>query len=109
MTEPQFAPEHTPIAQVQYRHHTRVAGRVHAMRVQPWSGVATLECLLKDDTGTITLVFLGRRTVPGIQARAHLSAEGMVGQHAGRLAILNPAFEITAEPQHPTTPATPHT
>jgi amino acid transporter len=109
MTEPQFAPEHTPIAQVQYRQHARVAGRVHAMRVQPWSGVATLECLLKDDTGTITLVFLGRRNVPGIQARAHLSAEGMVGQHAGRLAILNPAFEITVEPQHPTTPATPHT
>jgi hypothetical protein len=83
-----------PIAEVEYRHHVRVGGKVHSLRVQPWAGVATLECTLKDETGAIALVFLGRRHVPGIKAGTRLAAEGMVGQHGGQLAILNPDYEI---------------
>ncbi|HET6793367.1 MAG TPA: APC family permease, partial [Acidimicrobiales bacterium] len=41
----------TPIADLTYRQRARVAGRVRAMRVQPWSGVPTLECTLVDGTG----------------------------------------------------------
>jgi hypothetical protein len=39
-------------------------------------------------------VFLGRRSVPGIEPGIRLSAEGMVGRHNGRLAVLNPVYEI---------------
>jgi hypothetical protein len=64
------------------------------VRVQPWSGVATLECTLVDSTGGIVLVFLGRRDVAGIRPGVHLTAEGMIGEHHGRLAILNPVYEF---------------
>ena len=72
----------------------RVVGRVRSMRVQPWSGVQALECTLVDGSGAINIVFLGRRTVAGLEVGAKLTAEGMVGKHDGRLAIINPSYEL---------------
>ncbi|MBV8160339.1 MAG: DNA-binding protein, partial [Acidimicrobiia bacterium] len=43
-----------------WRSRARVAGRVRSLRVQPWAGVPTLEGTLVDDTGGISVVFLGR-------------------------------------------------
>jgi amino acid transporter len=88
----------TPIGDLEYRQRGRIAGRVHSMQVQPWSGVQTLECTVVDGSGAIKVVFLGRRTVPGLEAGARLIAEGMVGKHGGVLAIINPAYELLAAP-----------
>ncbi len=82
------------IGETRWRERARVSGRVRSVRVQPLSGVATLECTLRDSTGGITLVFLGRREVAGIRPGVRLTAEGMVGDHKGRLAILNPIYEL---------------
>ncbi len=86
-----------PIGQVRWRDRAKVRGRVRSMRVQPWSGVATLECVIVDDTGGLVLVFLGRRQVAGIELGRHVIAWGMVGEHRGYLAILNPEIEIVGE------------
>jgi amino acid transporter len=84
----------SPIADVAYRARARVAGRVRSLRVQPWAGVATLECRLVDNTGGIALVFLGRKHVAGLAPGVRVVAEGMVGDHGGRLAMLNPSYRI---------------
>jgi hypothetical protein len=84
----------TPIGELTYRMRSRFAGRVRSVRVQPWAGVPTLECTLVDQSGAINLVFLGRRDVPGIEPGTRLSAEGMIGRHGGRLAVINPVYEI---------------
>jgi amino acid transporter len=94
-----------PIASVSYRQRTRVAGRVRTLRVQPWAGVATLECTLVDHTGGIALVFLGRKHVAGLAPGVRLVAEGMVGDHGGRLAMLNPEYRVLPEPDLPAPPA----
>lgn len=85
-----------PIASVTWRHRAQVAGRVRSVTVLPWAGVPTLECTLFDQTGGLTLIFLGRRAVAGIEPGSRLAAEGMVGQHRGRLAMLNPRYEVFA-------------
>jgi hypothetical protein len=41
-------------------------------------------------------VFLGRRKVAGIECGAHMVVEGMVGEHHGRLAILDPDYDLIA-------------
>jgi hypothetical protein len=89
-----------PIAEVQYRQPARVAGRVRSVRVQPLAGVASLEVTLVDASGSIIVVFVGRRRVPGIKPGARLVAESVVGQHGGRLALLNPIYELVAAPAH---------
>ena len=78
------------------------------MRVQPWSGVATLECTIVDNTGAIDVVFLGRKQVAGIAPGARLVVEGMVGDHRGRLAILNPEYRILAGADDHELPPTHH-
>jgi hypothetical protein len=42
------------------------------------------------------VLFLGRRTIAGIQIGTSLTVEGMVVDHHGRLAIMNPVYEISA-------------
>jgi RecG-like helicase len=84
----------TPLGELTYRKRTVVAGRVRSVRVQPWSGAVALECTIVDETGALNLVFLGRRAVPGIEPGTQLRAEGMIGRHNGRLAVINPVYEL---------------
>ena len=71
-----------------------VAGRVHSVRIRPRAEVATLECVLRDDTGSTTLVFLGRKQIAGIEPGAVLQATGRVGSNLGRFEIINPEYQL---------------
>jgi hypothetical protein len=73
-----------------------IGGKIRSMRVQPWGNVASLECLVLDETGGVLLVFLGRRRVAGIELGRQIVAEGTVGAHRGYLAILNPVIDLIA-------------
>jgi RecG-like helicase len=84
----------TPIGVAQHRHQVTISGRVHSIRVQPRAEVATLECALRDDTGTINLVFLGRKHVAGIEPGTQLTVTGVVGMRQGRLEIINPDYQF---------------
>ncbi len=86
----------TPIGDVYWRQRVRVGGRVHSVRVPTRTDTANLECTLADGTGSILLVFQGRRQVPGLRQGAYLVAEGMVGAWMGRPAMLNPDYELLA-------------
>jgi hypothetical protein len=95
-TQASLGTTHVDIADVEWRHRVHVTGTVSALRVQPVSGTCNLECTLVDHTGGISVLFLGRRTIPGIEIGTALTVEGMVVDHHGRLAILNPVYEIDA-------------
>jgi hypothetical protein len=82
------------IGDVRWRTSVRVQGRIRSIRVQPWADVGSLECTVVDETGGLLLIFLGRRTVAGVELGRHVVAQGMVGEHRGYLAILNPVLEL---------------
>lgn len=85
----------TPIADTRWRNTVRVAGRIRAVRVQPWAEkIASLEVTLADSTGGLTVVFLGRRNIGGIGLGAQMVVEGMVTEVRHRLSIINPAYEL---------------
>ncbi len=88
----------TPIAGATWRARVKVAGRVRSIRVPTRTPTPNLECTLVDGSGAILLVFQGRRKIPGIQQGARLVAQGTVGAWEGRLAILNPDYELIAGP-----------
>lgn len=84
-----------PISQLQWRTRAKVAGRVKSIRVRSLGDVPTLECVLRDGSGeAIMLVFLGRRSIAGLHPGTQLTAEGMVGKHQGKLAMINPIYEL---------------
>jgi hypothetical protein len=87
-------PGTTPLGEVVHRQRTKVAGRVRSVRVQPWSGVSTFECTLVDGSGALTVVFLGRRAVAGVEPGVKMVAEGTIGNYQGHLAMLNPTYEF---------------
>jgi len=64
------------------------------VRVAPLHDTPTLEVVIVDATGAISLVFLGRREVAGIGVGTVMTADGMVGVHQARLAILNPTYRL---------------
>ena len=69
--------------------------RVKTIRVQPLSEVPTIECVVVDDSGeAITFVFLGRRSIAGLRSGTQMIAEGMIGKHKGKLAMINPSYEV---------------
>jgi hypothetical protein len=86
-----------PIGVVRWRQPARVRGRIRSMRVQPWANVASLECVIVDDTGGLVIVFLGRRQVAGLELGRWLHADGVVGAHRGYLAMLNPEIDLIVE------------
>ncbi len=88
--------DRVPIAEVRHRQRVRLAGKIYSMRVQPWSGVAVLELTLIDDTGAMQIVFFGRRELPGVTTGTKLVVDGVIGEHRGKMAILNPQYEIQA-------------
>ena len=53
-----------------------------------------LQVEMWDHTGGVTLQFLGRREIAGLDVGAELRAEGMVGEENGSLTILNPSYEL---------------
>jgi amino acid transporter len=90
------APGTIAIKDLTWRKRAQVAGRVRSVRVQTAKDTSNLECVLTDDTGDVLLVFQGRPQIPGIEAGARLVVEGMVGSWRGRLAMLNPDYELVA-------------
>jgi len=84
----------TPIIEAEWRNRVRLAGRVRSLRVAPEGDAPTLQIVLVDATGSILIVFLGRREVAGIDVGSRLQIEGTVSVHRARLAILNPTYTL---------------
>ena len=84
-----------PISDVRWRERVKVAGRVKALRVQPWSEkIQSLELVLVDGTGGLTVAFLGRRSIGGIRLGSRIVVEGTVAETRNQLALLNPAYQL---------------
>jgi hypothetical protein len=73
-----------------------VLGTIRAMTIRPRAGVPALEAELYDGSGTVTLVWLGRRTIAGLGPGRQLRATGRITTSEGRRLIYNPRYEMTA-------------
>ncbi|MDT7539245.1 MAG: hypothetical protein QOI82_2830 [Actinomycetota bacterium] len=73
-----------------------VAGSLRAVVLRPRAGVPTLEAELYDGTGTVTLIWLGRRRIRGIDPGRTLVVHGRLTHQDGRPTIYNPAYELRA-------------
>jgi amino acid transporter len=93
----------TEIAQARHRQQVTLTGTVHAIRIQPRGGIATMECRLRDSTGEISVVFLGRRHIGGIEPDCTLTVTGAVGLRRGNREIVNPYYTLAAPAPPPPT------
>ena len=89
-----YADDVTPIKKVEWRKRSKVHGRVTSISTAPRGSAPMLQVEVWDETGGITLNFLGRREIAGLEVGMEMRAEGMVGEEEGQLTILNPSYEL---------------
>jgi hypothetical protein len=77
-----YAENLTPIGEIKWRNRAHVQGRVTALKSAA------------KGSGGVTLHFLGRREIAGLEVGAQIRAEGMVGEEDGQMTILNPSYQL---------------
>jgi hypothetical protein len=86
----------TPLGRVSSRAWTSVAGRVESAASARWAGSPVVELTLTDGTGTLLLVFTGRRELAGARPGRRLAAAGRIGARHGSPMLMNPTYWLLA-------------
>src|SRR5918997_3779289 len=77
------------------RRRGSAAGVLRSVVLRPREGVPTVEAELYDGSGSLDLVWLGRRTITGIEPGRRICVEGMVCDVDGRRTVFNPRYELS--------------
>lgn len=83
-----------PIKDLPDRERVRVAGTLRTVTLRPRAGVPALVAELYDGSGSISLVWLGRRQIPGIEPGRALVATGRLTRDNEKPVIFNPRYEL---------------
>src|SRR3954468_22891273 len=76
------------------RELVRLRGTLRTVTLRPRGGVPALEAELYDGTGTITIIWLGRRRISGVNPGRSLEIRGRIGRHDGQRIMYNPRYEL---------------
>lgn len=86
----------TRIGELQDRQWARLRGTITVLTMKPRSGTPWLEAEFNDGSGTVTLIWMGRRAIPGIIAGRELTVSGRVSYVDGQRRLYNPYYELIA-------------
>lgn len=98
---PSWAPapcESIPLADLPTRDREccSVSGTLRTVMLRPRAGVPSLVAELDDGSGcSVSLVWLGRRRIPGLEPGRDLTATGRVSFPDGHAVIFNPKYELS--------------
>lgn len=84
-----------PVSHCQRGKVVAVTGRLKSVVYLPEGSVPTLEAELYDGSGSVILVWLGRRQIAGIEPGRTLTARGRIAVNQGRGVIYNPWYELS--------------
>lgn len=87
----------TPIQECNCGTKTVVIGQVRSITIQPVTSTPALHADLWDGSGSITVIWLGRREIAGIEPDRWLLVEGRPVQESGRVVMYNPRYELRTE------------
>ena len=76
------------IAEARMRSRASLQGRIEVLTLNPRGTNRWLEAELRDGTGAVTLIWMGRRRIPGLRAGRRISVED------GRRVIYNPRYTV---------------
>jgi hypothetical protein len=88
------APGVTPICSCIPGESVTVSGMVRSMTIRPRSTVPALEIELYDGSGSVSVVWLGRRRIPGIDPGRAMVVRGRLTCNTDSPTIYNPRYEL---------------
>jgi len=83
-----------PITNAKDRAWVKLQGSLRTVTLAPRGGVPALEADLYDGSGSIRLVWLGRRRIAGIEPGRSIKVEGRIGMQDNGRVIFNPRYEL---------------
>lgn len=86
--------EVVPIAEAPEREAVVVNGVLRTVTLRPRGGVPALEAELDDGSGVITVVWLGRRRISGVDPGRSVTVAGCIGRQSGVPIMFNPRYEL---------------
>ena len=88
----------TPIEDTDTHDYVDVAGTLRTVTLRPRGTSLTMEADLWDGTGSVTLVWLGRRDIPGIRPGRRIEVHGRLARIKDERTIYNPSYELRPGP-----------
>jgi RecG-like helicase len=82
------------IAEASRRQPVRIAGVIRRITVLPMEGAESLEALISDGTGEVTVVFMGRRGIGGLSLGSRIVVDGVIADRHGEPRMVNPRLEF---------------
>lgn len=83
-----------PIRSCEDRQRVQLTGTIATVTINPRGGHPALEAELRDGSGAVTLLWLGRREIPGIDPGRSIKVWGRISCHDGRRLLYNPRYEL---------------
>ncbi len=83
-----------PIAEAADRQRVELQGSLRTVTLRPRGGVPALEAELYDGSALITLVWLGRRRIAGIEPGRQVKVIGRIGVQDSVRVMFNPRYEL---------------
>lgn len=71
-----------------------VCGTVRAVTLRPHGEIPALEADIYDGSGALTLIWLGRRSIRGINPGRTLTGTGRITKRGDRRVMFNPLYEL---------------
>lgn len=84
----------TPIKSCTDREKVDLIGTIATVTIHPRDGNPALEAEVRDGSGTVSLVWLGRRRIPGIDPGRTIAVTGRISCHKGKRVLYNPKYEL---------------
>jgi len=84
----------TPVERCADRQQVCVVGMLRTVTIQPRGHSPSLQAELWDGSGTVEVVWIGRRRIPGIEPGRVIRAEGRITQRDGQRVMFNPRYEL---------------
>ncbi len=83
------------VSDVRERQQVCLYGVLRSVTYPASAASGSFAATLFDGTGSIEVVWLGRKNVPGIKPGIRLAVQGMVISRANGLCVINPSFQIS--------------
>lgn len=83
-----------PIGDARDRQRLEIQGSLRTVTLRPRGGVPALEAELYDGSGSVTIVWLGRRRIAGIEPGRQIKVIGRVGIQDSRRVMFNPRYDL---------------
>lgn len=83
-----------PLRTCSERARVVVRGTISSVTVNKQGGAGWLEAEVSDGTGAVTVIWMGRRTIPGIAVGHIVKIVGRLAKRGDGLVIYNPEYEL---------------